>query len=201
MAVVVVSKGKRGRYVGALAAPVVRGPPPLFWGAVTPERLAKYRQLLVRHDRDQEKEIERQLSRKFLLLFDHYGIKSRRNARALAWALACEHVMGFQVVAPAKRRGGRRLEWDATRLETLLNTVKTLRQKHPNFTDRDALKFMIENEPHSKIWVLPMNRKGSKAQWLETLESRLQEAKQIEKRAADLSRELQEITEKQQFRE
>jgi hypothetical protein len=195
---VVASKRKRSRFAGALASPIVREPL-LFWGAVTPDRLATYRRYLARHEREQERKIERQRSQKLLLLFDYYGIKNTRDMRALAWALACEHVSGFLVVVPRKKGGGRRRKWDGARLDALLNAVKSLREAHANFTDRDALKFMIQSEPYSTIWAVPKGHKGAKAQWLETLESRLQEAKRIEKGAADLSRELQEITEKRQF--
>jgi hypothetical protein len=110
------SKSKRSRYRGALASPIVRQPPPSFWGAVTPKRLNEYYRSVARHERNQAKEIERHLSRRFSLLFDYYGIKDRRNTRALAWALAREHVKGFQLVKPTNKKRGRRSVWDGERL-------------------------------------------------------------------------------------
>jgi hypothetical protein len=167
MAVVMASKSKRSRYRGALASPIARQPPPSFWGAVTPKRLDEYYRSVARHERKQAKEIERHLSRKFSLLFDHYGIKDRRNTRALAWALAREHVKGFQLVKPTNKKRGRRSVWDGERLEQLLNTVESVQRAHLKFTDRRALRFMITTEPYSAIWAPSENHKGSEDQWLE----------------------------------
>jgi hypothetical protein len=196
MAVVMASKSKRSRYRGALASPIVRQPPPSFWGAVTPKRLNEYYRSVARHERNQAKEIERHLSRRFSLLFDYYGIKDRRNTRALAWALAREHVKGFQLVKPTNKKRGRRSVWDGKRLEQLLNTVESVQRAHPKFTDRRALRFMITTEPYSAIWAPSENHKGSKDQWLETLESRLQQAKSIKKQAKQLEEELRQISQK-----
>jgi hypothetical protein len=133
-------------------------------------------------------------------LFDHYDIADKGDMAALACALAVEHVPGFSVQLPeAKSKGGRRRKWDANRLEELYKTVRSIKQQH-HLTDRQALKFMVNNQRHAVTWGKPTAHKGSKDQWIETLEARLQEAKRSEKLYDRAVRQLQAAAASVKFR-
>jgi glucose-6-phosphate 1-dehydrogenase len=93
----------------------------------------------------------------------------------LAWALASEHVPGFRIV-PESRPKGRKKEWHGEKLQALYDAVQSAKNQH-NFNDRQALTFISNNSLSAKTWGRPANYKGSKKQWVETLESRLQDAK------------------------
>ena len=82
---------------------------------------------------------------------------------------------------------GRRSEWTLKRLDDLLTAVESTKRRHGRSTDREALLVVAR---HGN-WVRPGNHRGSHEQWIETLESRLQDAKRI-KRIADRHRKLLE---------
>jgi hypothetical protein len=69
-----------------------------------------------------------------------------------------------------------------------------------NFGDRRALAFMVKDEGYGATWGPPPNHRGTKQQWIETLESRLQDAKSIRKRAEQFTRDLQQIAQEISFR-
>jgi hypothetical protein len=54
-----------------------------------------------------------------------------------------------------------------------------VKQKH-SFTDRQTLNFISENDEYKVTWGPPASYRGSKLQWVETLESRLQDAKRYD---------------------
>jgi hypothetical protein len=163
-------------YKGALAKPIRLRPPPAFSGAVVAKRVNAYQKKLLGREHASAAELQRKLSKKLTLLFNHYGIAGEDMA-ALAWALAFEHVPGFKVQpSQPKSKRGRKMRWDPHRLEKLYQTVQSIKQEH-NFTDRQALKFMVNNKELAADWGLPEGHGGSKQQWTETLESRLQDAK------------------------
>jgi hypothetical protein len=89
--------------------------------------------------------------------------------------------------------------WDPDRLEKLYETVESIKRKY-NFTDRQALKFMVNHKEHAATWGVPKAHKGSKEQWIETLEARLQDAKSHRKLHEKAERELQEIEASMKFR-
>src|SRR6266536_2135132 len=176
------AKRKRRRYAGALASPIVPPPPPAFWGAVTPNKLAAYQKKMARFERAAVVALERELFNKLFLLFKHYHIKDKNDFAALAWALAYEHVPGFKVLEPRRtEHRGRKRKWDGDRYEQLLETVQSIREQHKSasFGDRRALAFMVKDEGYGATWGPPPNHRGTKQQWIETLESRLQDAKSI----------------------
>jgi hypothetical protein len=196
----VASRRQHDIYKGALAKPIILPSPPTFSGAVRSKRISAYRKLQERHKRACDALIERELSRKLSLLFDHYGIVDKEDIAALGWALAFEHVPGFKVRFPeARSNRGRKRKWLPERLEELDETVQQLKQRF-NFTDRKALTFMVYNLEHSVTWGIPSGHKGSKQQWIETLESRLQEAKHLRTHAEQAKRELQTIASSMKFR-
>jgi hypothetical protein len=196
----VASRRQHDIYKGALAKPIILPSPPTFWGAARPKRIAAYRKLQARHTRACDALVERELSKKMTSLFDHYGIADKQDIAALAWALAFEHVPGFKVQFPeARSNRGRKRKWHPERLEELYETVQQLKQRL-NLNDRQALKFMVSNSEYSVTWGIPSGRKGSKEKLIETLETRLQEAKHLQKLAEQAKRELQTITSSMKFR-
>ena len=132
-----------------------------------------------RHLRKELTRINRERQRKFLLLFEHYGIEDKSDTKSLAWALALEHVKGFNIEQASSRRGAK-LKWNGDRLFDLLRTVEAIKVQRPNFNDRRALETMVKKPPYSDQWK-PTSRSHSTEQWIETLESRLHEAKKIQK--------------------
>jgi hypothetical protein len=187
-------------YKGALAKPIKQRPMLTFAGAVVPKRIAAYRKRRARHERANAVSVEREFSKKMRLLFKHYGIANKENMAALAFALAVEHVPGFRVQAPeAKSKRGRKLKWHAERLDELYRTVESVKTQH-RFTDRQALKFIVSNERHTTIWGVPKGHKGSKQQWIQTLESRLQSAKHLQKLYEQAESELEAIAKAVKFR-
>jgi hypothetical protein len=191
---------KHSTYNGALANPIGLRPPPTFSGGVSPKRVADYQKRLSRHERANAAMVQRQHAKKLAMLFDHYGIADRENWTALALALAAEHVPGFKVQLPqAKSKRGRKSKWTPERLGELCRTVQLIKRQH-SFNDRQALKFIVNNQEYKKTWGAPTSRKGSEQQWIETLETRYQEAKQFEKRCEKLQSELRAIYASIKFR-
>ena len=143
--------------------------PPVFWGSVTSKRVATHQRKLSRYKHDNAALVERQVSKKLALLFDHYDIEEKDWA-TLVRKLADQHVPGFRVQIPdAKSRKGRKLKWDFNRLNALYQTVQSIAERH-NYNDRQALKFIVSNERYAATWGVPTGHKGSKQQWIETLE-------------------------------
>jgi hypothetical protein len=199
----VAPRRKHNTYKGALAKPIGLRPPPTFSGGVVPKRVADYQKRLSRHERANAAMVQRQHAKKLAMLFDHYGIAGKENWAALALALAAEHVPGFKVQLPkAKPKRGRKPKWTPERLEELYRTVQSVKQQHLN--DRQALKFIVNNQEYKTSWGVPTGHKGSKQQWIETLEARYQEAKHAEKLSEkmqeQLERELRAIHASMKFR-
>jgi len=182
---------KKRRYSGELANPIVIPAPPTFEGAFTDERVRQFRETRQQHRQEAEDRAGEKLLEKMSLLMKHYGIADESDFATLAWTLACEHVPGFRVVPEEKTRRGRKRKWDVPTLQKLLDTVNSLKGQHG--TDRRALTFMVRNEQHASTWGPPLNHKGSKEQWVETLESRLQDAKRYIARLDSLHKEFSDI--------
>ena len=144
--------------------------------------------------------MERQVSKKLALLFDHYGISDREDMAALAWALAVEHVPGFKVQFPeGKSRRGRKRKWHPDRFDKLYRTVESIKLQH-HLNDRQALKFIANNQRYTATWGVPTEHRGSKEQWIETLEARLQDAKRLRKLNEQAELELKAIAASMKFR-
>jgi hypothetical protein len=130
-------------------------------------------------------------SSKLELLATHYGVPSD-DFRALALAIARDLIPGFRFIDPLrpltswgpqyeeKLKSGRPGIWDFDRLEELLNEVNAFK-KSSSATDREALARLVRK----KKWGPPTNHRGGSGKWLETLESRLQDAKKQENRIAN----------------
>jgi hypothetical protein len=191
------AKCHRGSYAGALASPIIPPSPPGFVGAVTPKRLEAYRKKLALYERTAAAAVEKEVSRKIALLFAHYGIKDTNDIAALASALAFEHVPGLKVLPlKPKLKRGRKRKWDSERYSQLLETVQSVKKQYGFSKDRQALRCMVRNPQLAATWGPgDTSDKRLADRRIETLESRLQEAKAIEKdvnRLSELARQLQE---------
>jgi hypothetical protein len=166
-------KSKKPRYKGELRKPIYRGSIPIE-----------------RTDEEPPEWIEQEIIEKLPVLMEHYGIADKDDYRSLALALAKEHVRGFRVVRAALKLdhgtwgaviGKRRpKKWPRERFLRLLNAVDEAKRRHGFSTDREAIRFIIM---HKGEWSRPNNRDEEK--WLETMESRLQDAKRIEREERD----------------
>ena len=167
---------RQRRYGGELAKPIVRHDPPTFWGAVTKKRVRQFWLDYERHERETDEKVAQTLLHKISLLMKHHNVADEDDAWALAFALAHEHVPGFKIVPENKTKRGRKKEWHGGKLDALYNAVQAVKNKH-NLNDRQALTFMSKNSEWASTWGRPPSHKGSQKQWIETLESRLQDAK------------------------
>jgi hypothetical protein len=167
---------KQRRYTGELAKPIVYPDTPTFWGAVTEGRVRKYWRDYENHQRKTEQRVNQKLLLKMSLLMKHFKITNEDDAASLAWALAFEHVPGFKIVPERKAKRGRKKDWHGGKLQALHDAVRSVKQRH-KFNDRQAMKFISNNPQWSETWGPPSSYKGSNKQWIETLESRLQDAK------------------------
>jgi hypothetical protein len=167
---------KQRRWKGELAKPIYVGVIPTI--ETTSEELDDYC----------EPVIWQELLKKLALLMQHYQIADKDDFFSLALALAMDHVPGFRVARNTPLRlkhgnwgavihanKGRRLTWTPERLNGLLSAVEETKKKHGLSTDREALKIVARTGE----WSRPANHRGDPDQWIETLESRLQEAKRF----------------------
>jgi hypothetical protein len=185
---------KQRRYAGELAKPIVWSNPPTFWGAVTKKRVCKYWRDYKNHRRKAEHDVNQKLLKKMSLLKKHFEITDQSDAAALAWALAFKHVPGFKIIQEEKAKRGRKKEWHGDKLHALYDAVQSLKSKH-RFTDRQALTFMSnDRSKFASIWGPPKVYRGSPKQWVETLESRLQDAKRYVADIESLPAQLQELS-------
>jgi hypothetical protein len=168
-------KPKKRRWKGELAKPIYVGTIPTI-------------ETTDGESDDCEKWIREELVEKLALLMEHYEIADKDDFFGLALALAKDHVPGFRVVrnAPLRLRHGnwgavirsnvgRRLTWTPDRLNRLLDAVEETKKKNSLSTDREALEVVALN----RDWSRPANHRSDLKQWLETLESRLQDAKRL----------------------
>jgi hypothetical protein len=135
---------------------------------------------------------------KLSLLSEHYSLQ-HGDFRALALALARDFVPGFQFKDPLRylrhpgpqfeERSGRPTVWDTDRLLRLLNDVESLKTRE-SVNDREALVRLARR----KEWAAPERHRGDLHQWRETLESRLQDAKQLRRRVAKLEADFAELS-------
>jgi len=167
---------KPKRYSGELATPIIWPSTPAFEGAVTHERAEAFWANDARLQREAAQLVAEALLRKLSLLMSHYGIEDQNDTLQLAMLLACDHVPGFQVVPETKPTRGRKKEWHGGKLQALFDAVRSVKEPH-NFTDRQALTFLSSDPRTAAEWGPPRHHKGTKKQWIETLESRLHDAK------------------------
>ncbi len=94
---------------------------------------------------DQYKEL---VGQKFSLLFQHYGIDSRDQARwkKLATELAFDHVPGLQLAEPEFR--GRKREWNLKEKVQLFDDVSAL--IHKGQSARNACRILAKRRPYKK---------------------------------------------------
>ena len=165
-------KPKKPRYKGELGKPI-------YVGSIPFEAANEEQQERI------EQGIEQAAIKKLPLLMEHYKIPNKDDYFSLALALAKDWVPGFQVKTVAVKldhgtwgaviRDTKPTKWPPERLLKLLNAVAETKRKHALSKDREALKILMQKGE----WSRPYNRDEQK--WLETLESRLQDAKREER--------------------
>ena len=143
---------------------------------LTDERVKEFWRNYECHQQEVEQSVAQQLRRKLSLLMKHFKIADENDTMALVLALAFEHIPGFRVVPEGEPKKGRKKEWHGEKLQALYDAVQSAKIQH-NFNDRQALKFISSNSQAAKTWGPRANYRGSKKQWIESLESRLQDAK------------------------
>jgi hypothetical protein len=89
---------------------------------------------------------------------------TRKIWRLSRWRLR----LSTSPASKSKSNKGRKREWDSSRLENLFETVESNKRQH-SYSDRQALKFMVNNERHAVTWGPPSNHKGSRQQCVEVL--------------------------------
>jgi hypothetical protein len=150
-----------------------------------------------------------EFERKLRLLMKHYSIEDPHGWRALALHLARDHVPGFEldlavgfkeglrsgpVVLLSREKTGRPNIWTGERLSELLEAVEKTKRLGQN-SDLDALKSMSRRPwAPPKYWGPPANHRGDLSQWIRTLQSRLADAKSIQRPADKLVKLLQKIS-------
>jgi len=123
--------------------------PPLYTGKLKePLPLCDTGFALSAHRRrvlDQYKEL---VGQRFSLLFQHYGIDSRDQARwkKLATELAFDHVPGLQLAEPEFR--GRKREWNLNKRVQLFDDVSAL--IHKGQSARNACRILAKRSPYKK---------------------------------------------------
>ena len=168
---------RRRRYRGELAKPIVWHDPPTFWGAVTKKRVRQFWRDYKQQERETEEKVAQTLLHKMSLLMKHHNIADEDDAWALAWALAYEHVPGLKIVPEKKTKRGRKKEWHRGKLEALYNAVQTVRRTSTTsmIARRWDLFQIIRNG--RTLGGGPPITQVLRSRWIETLESRLQDAK------------------------
>jgi hypothetical protein len=191
---------KNRRWKGSLAKPIREPQVIRSQGYLVVESTLAAENAAMRQAIDEA--IARAWQEKLPLLFEHYGIEDKSDYFSLSLALAIDHVPGFAVkhvtwklsegdygvVEPATK-AGRHRDWTSERLRALLDAVEAVKRDKKVGTDREALLLLSRRKP----WKAPANHRGEATQWVETLETRLQEAKKIDKKAKLLAEGLSEI--------
>jgi hypothetical protein len=181
--------GKKKKWTGELMKPIqVRVVRPKGLAATDAETVMKANEEMERLACDA---IHHELVKKLRLLMKHYGIADEGDWFRLAVALATDHVPGCQIECPlvglplgfsgpvttAKKKGGRPSKWGVDRLDSLLSAVETEKTRHGIKTDREALSRLARRQE----WSRPATHRGTADQWIETLESRLQDGRTFQR--------------------
>jgi hypothetical protein len=167
---------KKPLYKGKLSRPILRTPAPTFEGAVTPRRVAEFRRVYRNHERNADLQQRKEEAEKINLLTQLFGVGSKAFKK-LALEIARAHVPGFRIELRGVHGRGRKRKWDGPMFLELIKVVDEVKDKHTGFNDRHALKHIATKSPYKERWGAPANHKGRPSQWVETLESRLQDAK------------------------
>lgn len=123
--------------------------PPLYTGKLKePLPLCDTGFALSAHRRRVRDQYEELVGQKFSLLFQHYGIDSRDQARweKLATELAFDHVPGLQLAEPEFR--GRKREWNLNKRVQLFDDVSAL--IHKGQSARNACRILAKRSPYKK---------------------------------------------------
>lgn len=137
------------------------------------------------------------------LLFDHFGIADKADFALLAKFLAIAFVPGFRtkevsyvlehgsygaVIEKKDTKPGPATEWTDERLLQLVEDVEKQKQSEAESTDRAALQILINKRKYPST----LRSKGT-GEWLETLESRLQEGRKLKRRYEEYEAEFAKV--------
>ena len=162
--------------------------PPLYTGKLKEPlpRLSDAGMLaLSAHRRRVRDQYEGLFGQKFSLLFQHYGIDSRDQARweKLATELAFDHVPGLQLAEPEFR--GRKREWNLKKRVQLFDDVSAL--IHKGQSARNACRILAKRSPYKKR---PAKSESALA---ETLLRRYHEIRKVEEERPQLIQAFREM--------
>ncbi len=180
---------KEIEYSGALKTPIgIEGVAISTAAKLTPSEELEIQQ---RHNESAAPQFDRQCRDKIPLLMRHFNIENESDYLSLALALAKAHVPGFarvsipmqlehgdggRIIKRKTKNSGRPLIWTEERLSHLLASVARYMTQHRISKDREALTNLAS---HGE-WSRPAGHPGDLESWIETLESRLQDAKKLE---------------------
>jgi hypothetical protein len=132
--------------------------------------------------------------KKMDFLLTHYGIDRNCDAATLwfqlALRLARDSVPGFRFRYRKKPRGRSKI-WDHPRLLSLVFIIDEVKQQH-DLNDRAACRFICNTEPYATDWGRPGASREQRRKWIETLESRLQEARHYHRMLDEMMSRLQQ---------
>ena len=126
-------------------------------------------------------DIAKEWGRRLRLLCTHHDVPPDR-LDLLAIALAEAHVPGLRSITGSKR--GRKPEWTVARKVQLYEAVQQLiehsRSRGESMEIRQACRLLATHTKHAKTWGRSKQSK-SLDQWVETLESRYQDGRRLQK--------------------
>ena len=177
------------KYSGTLKTPIgIEGVAISTAAKLTPSQELEIQR---RHNESAAPEFDRQCRDKIPLLMRHYNIEDESDYLSLAIALAKVHVPGFarvsipmqlehgdggRIIKSRTKNTGRPTIWTEQRLSHLLTSVARYKAQHRISKNREALTSLATRGE----WSSPAGYGGDLTSWIETLESRLQDAKKLE---------------------
>jgi hypothetical protein len=118
----------------------------------------------------------KKINHKLKLLLEHYQISDVNPWRRLALALAFDHVPGFKNESGKAKR--RPKVWTPMKLTMLVATIDHVKSEL-SLNARQACEYIADNEDYCQKWGPPKTGKGTKKQWVETLESRYHDGRKL----------------------
>ena len=188
---------KKIKYPSEISKPVVLIRQHGF--AVPDPNTASGREAILQANREMFELHAKAVEEKLRLLLSYYHVEKKDDWFSLAVRLASDHVPGFErainqlnelyvgkepavafsgLMPIRGKLSGRPRTWPIDRLLSLARAVEQIKQADKLSKDRDALRRLARR----RDWRPPANHRGDSDSWVETLESRLQDAKSFLRR-------------------